>query len=338
MKRGLWLLALLAGSTGAALAAPTDTGELQQEATEATQRDALVQSLEDDLGRLRRRVETLEERLNEAEQRLDKADSERALGLLDERGAADAIGAVVVEAGENVPKAVAFGGPLDIHGQVTGSAVSFGGDVRVHNGAFVEGDAVSFGGRVIVDEGGAVDGNRVTLGQPATGSLLSTRLGGLEPGTDSTSLAHRLVVLLSFAGAGVLVVGLFPRQVDNVARTIAARPVQSGMLGVLLSGLGAILAVVLAITLVGLPVSLFLVVLVALAWLLGFVGLCQAAGDLLPWANRGARRWLAFLVGVLVLTFVGSLPIVGQLVFALTGFVCIGAGLQTRLGNREFED
>ena len=289
-----------------------------------------------ELTSLRHRVGRLEDRLAEAEDRLEQLDHERAAGTSTLQSF-QGTGAVVVQAGESVSEAVAFGGPLDIHGRVEGSAVSFGGDVRVHNGAFIEGDAVSFGGEVYVDDGAAIEGNQITLGQSAAGSLL-----GATAAADQTTwlqaLARRLVVLLSFAGAGVMVVGLFPRQVDTVARTIATHPVRSGLLGVLLTGLAAILTIVLAATLIGIPVSLFIAVVVALAWLLGFIGLCQAAGDLLPLDNRGARRWLAFLLGVFALSFISSLPVVGKLALILMSLICIGAALQTRLGNREFLD
>jgi len=318
----------------AALLTPPAAAEPPVPATAAE--ISLAEGEHAELESLRSRVSRLEARLAEAEDRMDLMDHERAAGpshMQDFQGT----GSVIVEAGESVPEAVAFGGPLDIHGRVEGSAVSFGGDVRVHNGAFIEGDAVSFGGEVIVDDGAAIEGNQITLGQSAAGSLLGATAASGQTGWLQ-SLARRLVVLLSFAGAGVMVVGLFPRQVDTVARTISSHPVRSGLLGVLLTGLAAILTVVLAATLIGIPVSLFIAVVVALAWLLGFIGLCQAAGDLIPLNNRGARRWLAFLLGVFGLSFIGSLPIIGKLALGALSLVCVGAALQTRLGNREFLD
>lgn len=316
----------LAGLAAPALADPAaPPAALEQVETDAHR---------DELGRLQDRVDELEGRLYQAEERLRQLDEQRALVPSNE--APQGPGGVVIQAGESRPEAVSFAGPLDIHGQVTGSAVAFGGDIRVHNGALVMGDAVSFGGQVLVDEGGAVEGNRVTLGEVASGSLVGARS---EQRPDWVrSLARRLVVLLSFAGAGVLVVGLFPRQVDTVARTISSHPVRSGLLGVLLSGLSVILAALLAITLVGIPVSMFIATVVALAWLLGFIGLCQAAGDLLPLNNSGARRWLAFLLGVFLLSVVSSLPAVGKLVLGALSLVCVGAALHTRLGNRELLD
>jgi hypothetical protein len=219
---------------------------------------------------------------------------------------------------------------------VLGSAVAFGGDVRVFNGAVVQGDAVSFGGRVVVEDGGAVEGNRVTLGQAAsalTGSSLDLR----HPDWVQ-ALARRLVVLFSFAGAGVLVVGLFPRQVDTVATTLTAHPLRSGITGLLLTGFACLLTLIFAVTLIGIPIALFIAVVIAIAALLGFIALCQAAGDHIPWSNQGARRWLAFLMGVVGLGLLGSLPFIGKAALAALGLSCMGAALQTRLGTREWVD
>jgi len=87
-----------------------------------------------------------------------------------------------------------------------------------------------------------------------------------------------------------------------------------------------------AITILGIPVSLVLVALLGLAWLLGFVGLCQAVGDRLPFQSKQHGRWLAFLVGVVLVSFVGALPFVGWLVVILMSLLGIGSALATKFG------
>jgi hypothetical protein len=70
-----------------------------------------------------------------------------------------------------------------------------------------------------------------------------------------------------------------------------------------------------------------------MAWLLGFVGLCQAVGDRLPVQERPHGRWIALLVGVLLMTFLGSLPWVGWVVVGGASLLGIGAALSTRFGK-----
>jgi len=277
------------------------------------------------------RIEELEVRLEVAEQRLREAESWRVDGAAPLTGAGRE---VVVHPDQVVGEAVAFGDSLVVRGRVRGPAVAFGGDVRVHEGAHVEGDAVAFGGQVRVQEGGTVEGDRVAFGPAATGGILPSVL---DPGGLGRTLARRLVLLLTLAGAGALAVGLFPGQVDTVARAVEAHPVRSGLVGLGASALALFVAVVLALTLLGIPVALLALALLGLAWILGLLGLCQAVGDRLPMEGVGARRWTAFLGGLVILACFGVLPVVVQLLVGTVGLVGAGAAVQTRLGTRAGE-
>ena len=55
-------------------------------------------------------------------------------------------------------------------------------------------------------------------------------------------------------------------------------------------------------------------------------------GDRLPVESRPYGRWLAFLVGVVLLTFLGSLPWVGWLVIAGASVLGVGAAISSRFG------
>ena len=96
----------------------------------------------------------------------------------------------------------------------------------------------------------------------------------------------------------------------------------------------SISSLVFAVTLVGLPVSFLLVALLGLAWLMGFVGLCQAVGDKLPFRQKPHGRWFAFLIGTLVLTSIGALPFIGWLVVIAASMMGTGAALASWFGAR----
>ncbi len=248
---------------------------------------------------------------------------------------------VHVRKGESVRDVASFGGPVRIEGHVYGDVSSFGGPVHLIRGGVVEGDLVSIGGSVTVEDGATLRGERVNMASPAgLGDLPSpmrdhdVRADVVPSGITSwlNTLYRKLVFLLSMAGAGVLVVGLFPGRVGRVAADIEGHPIRSLLVG----GVGAIalfiLSLALAITILGLPLTLLLWGVIAVAWLLGFVGLCQAVGDRLPFEQKPHGRWLAFLVGVVAVTFIGSLPFVGW--FAVIGVSAIGMGavLTSRFG------
>jgi len=249
-----------------------------------------------------------------------------------------------VEAGQSVEEAIALWHDVHVRGRVTGDALSVGGDVVVHEGGRVDGDAVSIGGLVVIDEGGFVGGDNVAvhLGDtpaPAPEAAADHHAVGslaLAAGADETMrwLYHRLVWMLTVAGAGVVTVGLFPDRVARVATDVSRRPVRSAVVGTLATGLLSLFALLfVALTFgFGSPLSLAIFAALGGAWLLGFVGFCQALGDRLPVDSKVHGRWLALSAGVLVLAFAGSLPWVGW--FGLVGIsmVGIGAALSTRFG------
>jgi hypothetical protein len=323
-------LTLLLAVDGSALA--------QEPATETDELRAQTEELRAELERMRAELAELRR-------------SEGVRGSIeDDDGSRTGFGhAVVVAEGETVDEAVSFGSDVSVAGHVRGDAVSFGGNVRIAPTGRVDGDAVSFGGRVEVLDGGAVTGDRVAMGLPAIAAAVpaaptppsrpigaGTVLDATAAGGDLLGALHRkLVWLLSLSGAGVLVVGLFPQRVGRVARDLEERPIRAAVVGTL--GASFLLLFSLLFTLLtlglGLPVSALLVALLGGAWLLGFVGLCQAVGDRLPFDDRPYGRWIAFLVGVVLLTFLGSLPWVGWLVVGAASILGVGSALSTRFGR-----
>lgn len=254
---------------------------------------------------------------------------------------------VDVPVGEVWEEAISFGGDVRVHGHVTGDAVSFGGNVIVEDGGRVDQGAVSFGGAVQVQPGGVLQGDRVAMAVPSVANQFlpapettAENYGGsiLVPSTGSqlwSQIQWRLVGLLAVAGAGVLTVGLFPGRVRRIARDLEVRPLRAALLGTLASVFVVVFSVLLAVITVGfgIPISLLLLCGLGLSWLLGFVGLCQAVGDRLPLDQRPYGRWLAFLIGVVPLAFLGSLPWIGWVVVGAASVIGIGGAVSTRLGS-----
>ncbi len=242
-------------------------------------------------------------------------------------------GPVTVAVGEVVRDAVAFGSPVSVDGTVEGDAVCFGEDVIISSTGVVTGDAVSFGGKVLVEDGGQVHGDRVALASDeaptsATGLAMLAEKGS----TWMHGMVRRTVLLLCLAGIGVLLLGLFPDKVVNTARGLERHPIRYGLAGLLLSGTGLAVAGLLAITIIGLPISAFVLLLLGLAWLLGFVALGQALGDLLPVPATMRGKVGAFLIGVCLLGALSLVPYLGKLLLFFSFFPCVGAAVGTRFG------
>ena len=109
------------------------------------------------------------------------------------------------------------------------------------------------------------------------------------------------------------------------------RALASGFLGLVA---GAVLTVVLVITIVGIPGA---IVLALGGFLAAYAGLATAAsvlGAALPVPALKERPVLQLAVGILVLFLVSRVPVVGPLLGFLAMMIGLGAVLITRAGQR----
>ena len=128
-------------------------------------------------------------------------------------------------------------------------------------------------------------------------------------------------------------------QIDRVAQAAIRQPFAAGSLGLLTVFLAPLAIVLLAITLILIPLALAAAILVALAWIFGVVALGQLVGDRLLQAMH--RTWEPVLsagFGALVLGIVlgasNQIPCVGWLTGVLIGLVGLGAATMTLFGTR----
>ncbi|MCP3061531.1 hypothetical protein LXT21_22350 [Myxococcus sp. K38C18041901] len=249
----------------------------------------------------------------------------------------------------NVDKdAVAFGGNLIIHGHVEGDAHAFGGNVVLKPGATVEGDVSSFGGIVDREDGANVEGSINTFGGANIGRLVAKELNqGLnESSNEGKERRHNrdddnegglAAFILTFAvlfGLGFLGQMFFPSRMKQLGDEIRARPVQSGLTGLL--GVVAMvpLTVVLAITIIGIPAALVLWMAAPLAAALGFAAVASELGTRLPVMRGRKTQAVVLALGLLVLLVVGAIPVFGAIVSFLVVLIALGAVIRTRFGYR----
>ncbi|MBK8173405.1 MAG: hypothetical protein IPK60_24150 [Sandaracinaceae bacterium] len=245
---------------------------------------------------------------------------------------------VVVGATEHVKDAVAFGGSLQVSGHVHGDAAAFGGNIVIHCGGVVDGDTVSFGGAVIHDSpcdgqptiaptatGGAQQSNRTVSFGSERHEDHSSWLE--EAFSDVASLA--LVFLL-----GLVVMRWAPMRFDTTRNALLTRPLRS-----FLAGIGATFALVfvsvaLCITLIGIPVALFLVLGAALAAYVGAGLIAVLLGHALPIAWLRERPVAQFATGLVIVFAFLQLPGIGMALFICACIAAFGAIALTRLGTR----
>ncbi|WP_323172831.1 polymer-forming cytoskeletal protein [Natrialba sp. PRR66] len=251
-------------------------------------------------------------------------------------------------------------GSVTITGTVDGDVDAGAGGFELAEGATIGGDLTAGSGGATIDgtiEGDAEIGAETTrLGDEAAieGDL---RYGGdLEGNTDAVagtieydstlgndflpsfdpigSLLVSAYVLALNLLFGAILLALFPLFSDRVAGRVAETPARSGLAGLgVLIGV-PILLVALAITVIGIPLSIVgAFVFALLVWIGGIYGWFAVAAWLLSLAGIG-NRWIALVVGLVGGALIAQIPWVGGPLNFIVLLLGLGALALALFGHR----
>jgi hypothetical protein len=240
---------------------------------------------------------------------------------------------IVIEAGETVGDVVSTGGSVTVRGHATGDVVAVGGSVVLESGSRVDGDAVAVGGTVEVKSGAKLGGERSSVGGPL-GKVLSGAIK-MSPTTVSADKHEkhekgffgRLWWTVPFFVLGFLTMLFVPDRLLSLREAVAARPWAATAAGAG-SWFGIVaLCILLAVTIIGIPlIPLALVGYFALG-LFGLTALAWWIGSKLTFVPGIERPLLAFTLGTLVLALVAAIPYVGKVALWMATTVSGGAAL-----------
>jgi len=246
---------------------------------------------------------------------------------------------ITVERNERLDgDAVAIGGSVTVNGEVTGDATSIGGTLTLGPDSVVRGDAVSVGGTLNRAPGARVDGDVTEVGPGGRGF----RRGQWFPGmfgsfwSRAGSLAATALRLTVLALVAMIIVAFGRTAVERIAARTAETPLRSGLIGlvteILFLPVMILTVVVLAVSIVGIPLLFlvpFAVLLLMLVALVGFVGLAYHVGRWLV-ARFGWTEPAAYGAVAIGVVAIGALTLLAKIA-ALGGGFIVGAPL-TGLG------
>jgi uncharacterized RDD family membrane protein YckC len=246
---------------------------------------------------------------------------------------------------------VVFGNVL-VEGHVCGDLSVTLGDVRLATGASVEGTLVVVGGKATIEPGATVGQELVLVG------------GTLDAPADFRPGREQIVVGMPVLGAGMrqsvpyltrgLLLGrlivpdigwiwvvvavlffvqlllnlLFPRATGASARIITERPLSTFMAGVLVLVLTGPVVALLAVTVIGIAVLPVLFGALLIAWIVGKVAVNRWIGTRLFEQDDMDSRLestRSFVIGFVVITIAYMIPLLGIVVWGLTGVLGLGA-------------
>jgi cytoskeletal protein CcmA (bactofilin family) len=240
-------------------------------------------------------------------------------------------GDVEVPRGETVGDVFVVHGSVRIDGRVTGDIVAFDAPVRI-NGP-VEGEVVAFTERIVIGPGGHVDGD-VSYWDKSPAITVPGAVGGKTEKLDFDEFAAPLGIFAAWIAVwlamsvstlllGMALLWLAPRSLEaarEVARTSTGAAIGIGL--AVFFGLPAV-AVLLMITLVGLPLGFALLLALLPIYAIGYTTSAFLLGRAIVKPPTG--RFLAFLAGWGILRVVAIVPILGGLTWFATVVVGLGA-------------
>lgn len=222
-------------------------------------------------------------------------------------------------------------GSARVAGLVGGDATIGGGSILLEPTATFEGD-LRYDGE-LTDRGATVEGQRVH----------DRSIGGARfaPGPWVDDVVFGVYGFLVNLVLGVVLLLAVPAGSRRLARRVSADPLRMGLYGLLALVGVPVLLVLVALTIIGIPLAILGGLLFALAAWVGAVYGRYAIGEWLLGYVAVDNRWVALLVGLVVVGVIGTVPVVGGLVeflvllLGLGGLAAAGLDAYRRGGTAE---
>ena len=237
------------------------------------------------------------------------------------------------------------GGTLQVSGTIDGNIVATGGLVDLQGTALVKGDINTIAANLTRATAARVEGQIHT---GISGPVQLTLPGEIRTPGPFSGFNSLFAVFWYFtrsfmwAALAILVVLFLPKEVGRTAQAIVAQPVISAGLGILTAVVFPLLLVVLAITLIGIPLSFLGLLLLVVAWSFGLITLGTEIGQRLAqildqeWALAMAAGVGTFILSLVINGVKELIPCFGWVAPALAGVLGLGAVLLTRFGTQVY--
>jgi hypothetical protein len=229
-------------------------------------------------------------------------------------------------------KVVAGGGTLNLAGAVGTNLVAAGGQINVLSGTDVAKDAYLAGGAVV--NSGRINGTLSVSAQSFQNSGSAGRVEFYQMETRHEEKKSeildpfRLLMILGYLILGLILVRYLPKGFLSIDNEIRSSPVIKTILGFLMLIAAFVAILLVAITVVGLPIAFIGLMLVLLAWMLSGIFVAFSLGRWIGGKVKASQNDLVlFLIGFIILNVVFLLPYVGGLVGVISLSLGFGAFL-----------
>lgn len=245
---------------------------------------------------------------------------------------------IEVAKGMVVNDVVAIYGDVVVSGRVENNIVSVGGSVILKPDSIVGGEIVVIGGDVAKDASAAVGGRITQIHMPR---FIPSITNFLKGGWLALWATISLLVFFGFLGLAVLLVALIPGHIKTTVSALERSFVGSALWGMLWAILVVPVAVLLAISIVGIILIPFEILLVALASIIGYIASAIFLGKKVLSSASATKiggklepsTFVSAIMGILILFLISFVPIAGPIIKILFLTAGFGAVITTRFGT-----
>lgn len=250
---------------------------------------------------------------------------------------------------------VLTGGTMTAGGDIEGDLILIGGSATLQKTVHVHGNMVSASSTVNQAEGAVIDGKiqdhaTIPFQLPFSTGNPSTPSGVPQATKPTFDLNHNPIMTAFGIGFRSFVLAIlamvlsmfFPNAIKKISRAAMSAPIASGGIGFLTSILAPLVLALIALTLIGIPITILGALVLVFAVFLGWVAIGAEIGTRIAAAFKS--QWHIAVcagVGTLLLTLIteafAQIPCVGWVVATLIGMLGLGAVILTRSGTREYE-
>jgi len=232
---------------------------------------------------------------------------------------------------------VAINGNVNVKGDVGGDVVAVLGNVHLFPTAKVAGDVVSIGGKIVKDEGSKIKGEITEMAISKEGvkmiEMYAPLIGTMGMGGF---LVFKVLMFLGFIGLAMIIISFMTKQIGVISSKIEKQWLKTLLWGILGYILICPVAILLAITIVGMPLIMVEAVLVSIALTMGYIAASQLIGKKFTKAIRKPNQPMIVEVawGLAILFLIDFIPFLGPLVKCLVLTMGFGSAIVTKLGQK----
>ena len=244
---------------------------------------------------------------------------------------------VVIEESMKVRNVVVFGGQITVNGTVEQNVVAIGGSAVLTRTAVVGGDVVALGGVIAMGNDAEVHGTLTEINSSNISEAISDLLSDDWEGWSWLFAIFSVIVFMTILVTAMLIVALIPKPIVTISEGITLHTYRAAIAGFVGLLVIAPIAVLLALSVIGIVLIPLEIVLVVCAAVFGFIAVAQILGErvlaLIKKSNSSLVRQTFW--GLLILWLIGWIPYVGWMIKVLAIVLGLGGVMITRFGTKK---